>query len=259
MKDDVMSYMNNKGEQQSQQPAKQQQSSSAQSTAAPYTAAPSCGGGLANIISGKDRVEKNSGIRKMMTKSMTESLAIPHLGYNEEVEMNELTKIRKGLKEWAKQHNVKISYMPFIVKAASLALNEFPIVNSSVNKDCSEIIYHPYHNIGIAMDTPRGLIVPCVKNCEQKSIVEIAKDINNLQVLGSQNKLGPNELSNVTFTYIYMYIIINRLSNIGTIGGTYAFPLITPPQVAIIALGKIQKLPRFDKEGKVISREIMDV
>lgn len=203
MKEDVLNYMNNK------QPS---QSSSA-AAASSSTAAP-VGGSTPNIISGKDTVEKISGIRKMMTKSMTESLSIPHLGYNEEVEMNELTKIRKGLKEWSKQHNVKISYMPFIVKAASMALNEFPIVNSSISKDCTEIIYHPYHNIGIAMDTPRGLIVPCVKNCEQKSIVDIAKDINNLQTLGSQNKLGPNELSNVTFTYIIFLFVLFLFYNI---------------------------------------------
>ena len=105
------------------------------------------------------------------------------------------------------------------------------------------------HNIGLAMDTPRGLLVPNVKNCEQRSILDIAYEINRLQALGTANKLGEEELTGGTFT----------LSNIGSIGGTYASPVILAPQVAIGALGKIRRVPRFDENDNVVAANMMSV
>ena len=104
-------------------------------------------------------------------------------------------------------------------------------MNSYVSKDESTQTIKSAHNIGLAMDTPRGLLVPNVKNCEQRSILDIAYEINRLQALGTANKLGEEELTGGTFT----------LSNIGSIGGTYASPVILAPQVAIGALGKIRR------------------
>ena len=105
------------------------------------------------------------------------------------------------------------------------------------------------HNIGVAMDTPQGLIVPNIKNVQDLSIIEIAKEINNLQQLGKAGKLTVNHLQGGTFT----------LSNVGAIGGTYTSPILFLPQVVIGALGKIQVLPRFDSEGKVYPAELMQV
>jgi 2-oxoisovalerate dehydrogenase E2 component (dihydrolipoyl transacylase) len=99
------------------------------------------------------------------------------------------------------------------------------------------------------MDTPRGLLVPNVKNVEQLSVLEIAKELNRLQDLGSAGKLGQDDLNGGTFT----------LSNIGSIGGTYASPILVVPQVAIGALGRIRKLPRFDSQGNVVAESIMEV
>merc|ERR1711863_174222 len=102
-------------------------------------------------------------------------------------------------------------------------------------------------NIGIAMDTPQGLLVPSIKKVHQMSVVEIAEELNRLQDLGLRGKLGETDLKEGTFS----------LSNIGSIGGTYAKPVIMPPQVAIGALGKIQKLPRFDAHDNVVKAHIM--
>lgn len=107
--------------------------------------------------------------------------------------------------------------------------------------------YHPRHNIGFATDTPHGLLVPNIKDCQARSVLEIAAELNRLHAAGLQNKLKPDELSGGTFS----------LSNIGAIGGTYASPVILPPQVSIGALGKIQKLPRFDANDNVVPVHIM--
>jgi len=134
-------------------------------------------------------------------------------------------------------------------KAASMALTEYPILNAVVNDDCTEMTYKSSHNIALAMDTPQGLLVPNVKNCEQRSIFEIAEELNRLQELGAAGLLTAADLKDGTFS----------LSNIGVVGGTYASPVLVVPQVAIGALGKIEKLPRFDANDNVVAQHIMKV
>ncbi|XP_060248822.1 lipoamide acyltransferase component of branched-chain alpha-keto acid dehydrogenase complex, mitochondrial isoform X5 [Meriones unguiculatus] len=133
--------------------------------------------------------------------------------------------------------------------AASLGLLQFPILNASVDENCQNITYKASHNIGIAMDTELGLIVPNVKNVQVRSVFEIAMELNRLQKLGSSGQLSTTDLTGGTFT----------LSNIGSIGGTYAKPVILPPEVAIGALGAIKALPRFDQNGEVYKAQIMNV
>ena len=184
-----------------------------------------------------------------MVKSMNASLTIPHFGYQDEIELNNLADLRQVLKPIGEANGVKISYMPLMIKAASLALNEFPILNSSISSDETEIKYHGDHNIGIAMDTPRGLIVPNIKGCQHLSVLEIASELNRLQAQGAESKIPDGDLTGTTFS----------LSNIGAIGGTYMGPVIAAPQVAIGALGKIQTLPRFGEGGEVVASKIMNV
>lgn len=139
--------------------------------------------------------------------------------------------------------------MPFFVKAASNALKQYPILNSSFDEPNESLIYKSYHNISIAMHTPQGLVVPNVKNVEQKSILEIATDLNALQERGAKGGLTPDDFLNGTFS----------LSNIGIVGGTYTHPCIMAPQVAIGAIGKTKLLPRFDASGNVIAAHIINV
>jgi len=195
-------------------------------------------------------VKKLTPIQKAMVSSMNMANQVPHFGYSEEYNMNALVEVRAALKEQTlKETGVKISYMPFIIKALSLALHEFPMLNASLNKDQNEVTYHPRHNIGFATDTPHGLLVPNIKDCQSRSILEIASELNRLHQVGLQNKLKPDDLTGGTFS----------LSNIGAIGGTYASPVLLMPQVAIGALGKIQKLPRFDANGNVTAHHIMAI
>lgn len=201
------------------------------------------------VFTGKDVTEPLKGFHKAMVKTMTAALKIPHFGYCDEIDLSRLVKLRKELKSATEERGVKLSYMPFFIKAASLGLLHYPILNASVDEACQNITYKASHNIGLAMDTSQGLVVPNVKNVQLLSVFEIALELNRLQSLGSSGQLGTADLTGGTFT----------LSNIGSIGGTYAKPVILPPEVAIGALGKIQVLPRFNASGQVVPAHIMNV
>ncbi|XP_064575550.1 lipoamide acyltransferase component of branched-chain alpha-keto acid dehydrogenase complex, mitochondrial isoform X2 [Zonotrichia leucophrys gambelii] len=200
-------------------------------------------------FAGKDKTEPVTGFQKAMVKTMSAALKIPHFGYSDEVDLTQLVQLREELKPVAEMRGVKLSFMPFFIKAASLGLLQYPILNASLDENCQNVTYKASHNIGVAMDTEQGLIVPNVKNVQVCSVFDIAVELNRLQSLGSAGQLGTSDLTGGTFT----------LSNIGTIGGTYAKPVILPPEVAIGALGKIQVLPRFNSKGEVVKAQIMNV
>eukprot|EP00128_Syssomonas_multiformis_P016028 Colp12_sorted_trinity150504_noHs@35491 len=209
--------------------------------AAPAPAAP--------VYSVEDRIEPVRGLTRTMIKTMNAALQVPHFGYYEEITMNNLFDFRNHLKPLAESRGVKVTYMPIMIKAASLALKQFPVLNARLSDDLQNIIYKGSHNIGVAMDTPNGLIVPNIKNVQDKSIFEVASELNRLQKLGSEGKLSTSDLTGGTFT----------ISNVGVIGGTYARPVLVVPEVCIVALGRIQKLPRYDKDGNVFPANIMQI
>lgn len=189
------------------------------------------------------------GVPKVMFKSMTEALKIPHFMYSEDIDMTKLVQVRNDVKDEAKARGIKITYMPFLIKAASVCLHKYPILNSSIDLDHESIVYKPYHNISIAIHTNLGLVVPNIKNVHLKSINEISLDLNELQQRGLKNLLTPEDFSHGTFT----------ISNIGNIGGTVLNPVIMPPQVCIGALGRIRILPRFNASGDITKAHIMNV
>jgi len=203
----------------------------------------------APVFLGKDKTEPAGPIVKAMTKTMSEALKIPHFGYKDEIDMSQLVKLRKDLKKSCEERGVKLSYMPFIVKACSMALMHFPVLNSSYNVEAGTITYKASHNIGLAMDTPMGLLVPNIKSVQQLSVFDIAIELSRLHHLGLAGKLSTQDLSGGTFS----------LSNIGSIGGTYAKPVILPPEVAIGALGKIYTVPRYSPQGELLPTPVMNV
>lgn len=196
------------------------------------------------------RVEVLKGVRKAMMKSMTEALKIPHFAYSDEIDMTNLIAFRDQLKDIASQRGIsKLTFMPFCIKAASLALSKYPILNSSLDAANESVIYKAPHNISIAMDTPQGLVVPNIKHCERKTILEIAKDLADLMEKAKKGSLRPEDFADGTFS----------LSNIGIIGGTYTHPCIMTPQVAIGAMGRTKPVPRFGSNGEIIKAHIMNV
>jgi len=189
------------------------------------------------------------GIKKIMVQTMTAATSVPHFGYCDEIEVDELMEVREELKKTAQERGVKLTYMPFMVKAASMALRSFPILNSHTNADCSEYTMKSDHNIGVAMDTPSGLVVPNIKCVQSLSILDIASELNRLQAAGREGQLAQADLKDGTFT----------LSNIGIVGGTYASPVVSLPEVAIGAIGKIQRVPRFGDNDEVVPVNIMNI
>ncbi|MCO4798085.1 MAG: dihydrolipoyllysine-residue acetyltransferase [Colwelliaceae bacterium] len=199
---------------------------------------------------GGKRTEPIRGVKAAMAKAMVNSVStIPHFTYCEEIDMTNLIKLRGELKEVYAKQDIKLTMMPFFMKAMSLALKEFPVVNSQPNEDCTELTYFDDHNIGMAVDSKVGLLVPNVKQVQTKTIIDLAKDIMSLTEAARSGRVATEFLKGGTIT----------ISNIGAIGGTVATPIINKPESAIVALGKLQKLPRFNDKGEVEARSIMQV
>lgn len=202
------------------------------------------------LTTGSKRVEPIRGIQAAMAKHMLHSVfTVPHFSVSEEIQLDKLIDARSQLKEIFERKGVKLSFMPFFIKAMSLALQQFPIINSQVNEDCSEITYFNDHNIGIAVDSKNGLVVPNIKGVQRLSLFEIAHKANELVSLAREGKLKNTDLKGGTIS----------ISNIGVLGGTVSTPVINTPESAIVALGKIQRLPRFDENDQVTAVNIMQV
>ncbi|CAK76981.1 unnamed protein product (macronuclear) [Paramecium tetraurelia] len=190
-------------------------------------------------------VIKMSDFQKGMQKSMTEANSIPHLYLKEEVDLTELAQMREQLK---KEKN--ITFMTLLIKSFSLALTKYPILNSTYDPTKQfEYTQHSSHNVSVALDSPKGLVVPNIKNVQNLSISQIQDELNRLRILGEKGQLSFNELSGGTIC----------LSNIGTIGGTYTGPLILAPQVCIVGIGRLMTVPRYDAKMNVVPRKIMNL
>lgn len=189
-------------------------------------------------------------IQSQMFKTMTRSLSIPQFLFTDELNLDALSALRQKLAS-DPTNPQKITSLSFIVKAVSLALEQYPLLNAKVDTtdpNKPKLIMRSIHNIGIAMDTPQGLIVPNVKNVAARSISDIAAEISRLSALGKEGKLTPADLAGGTIT----------ISNIGNIGGTYVSPVIVPNEVAILGIGRSRTLPVFDEAGQVKKAELVN-
>ncbi|MGI2128607.1 dihydrolipoyllysine-residue acetyltransferase [Shewanella oncorhynchi] len=197
-----------------------------------------------------DTVEPIRGVKAVMARMMVESVSsIPHFTYCEEFDLTDLVALRESMKVKYSSDEVKLTMMPFFMKSMSLALGQFPVMNSQVNADCTELTYKARHNIGMAVDSKVGLLVPNIKDVQDKSILEVAAEITRLTQAARSGRVAPADLKDGTIS----------ISNIGALGGTVATPIINKPEVAIVALGKLQTLPRFNVKGEVEARQIMQV
>ena len=171
------------------------------------------------------------GIRKIIAEHMTKSVSIiPHVTHVDELEMGPLKEIREQLKGYADKKGVKLTFLPFFIKAIVTALKEFKTLNASIDDEKNEIVLKNYYHIGIATDTKEGLVVPVIKHADRKSIVQLAGEISELATQAREGKLTLNQMTGSTFT----------ISNVGPIGGLLATPIINHPEVAILALHKME-------------------
>lgn len=197
----------------------------------------------------EDKTIPVRGFQRAMVKSMTEAAKIPHFHYVEDLNCDALVELKSSFQNENSDPDVKHTFLPTLIKSLSMALNKYPMLNSCFNEEFQEVILKGSHNIGIAMATPYGLVVPNIKKVQSLSILEITKELSRLQQLALANKLNPDDISGGTIT----------LSNIGAIGGKFGSPLINVPEVSIIALGRIQKIPQFSEDGSVYAASIMTV
>ena len=167
---------------------------------------------------------------------------IPHVTQFDEVDISILNSIRTKQKEEGLKSNIKITFLPFIIMAAIKALKEFPVFNSSLNHNQDSLIIKKYYNIGIAVDTPTGLVVPVIKDADKKSILDLSKELMDLSDRARNKKLKPEELSGGSFT----------ISSLGGIGGTNFTPIINPPEVAIMGISKSIWKTVYNNETKEI-------
>lgn len=201
-----------------------------------------------NMANAEERVPLK-GIRKKIAENLQMAKhIIPHFTLMDEVDVTELVAFRESMKEAAEKAGTKITYLPLVMKALVATIREFPQFNASIDDNAQEIVYKKYFNLGFAADTPNGLVVPVIKGADQKSVLEISKEILELSQKARDNKLKLEEMKNATIT----------ITNIGSVGGTYATPIINHPEVAILGMYKIQDRLELAKDGKVISRKYMN-
>lgn len=191
--------------------------------------------------------EPMSGIRKAIAKRMVNSKhTAPHVTLMDEVDVAKLVAHRKKYKEVAAQKGIKLTFLPYIVKALTSALKQYPVFNTSLDDATSEIIHKHYYNIGIAADTERGLLVPVIKDADRKSVFEISNEINVLATKAREGKLAPNDMKGASCT----------ISNIGSAGGQWFTPVINHPEVAILGVGRIAEKP-IVRDGEIIVAPVL--
>jgi pyruvate dehydrogenase E2 component (dihydrolipoamide acetyltransferase) len=197
----------------------------------------------------KDGVKrvKISKLRQAIVKSMnTANLVIPATTLMDEIDVTKLVEFRKSQKAKLEEKGIKLTFLPFIVKAVTMAIKDYPIFNASFDHDTEEIVYKDFINIGIAVDTPDGLIVPNVKQADQKSIVTLAKEIEALGAATRARTVKLEDLQNGTFS----------ITNYGTTGIKLGTPVIKHPELAILGVGSIYRKPVVEGD-QIVIRDVL--
>lgn len=200
-------------------------------------------------IQGSEERIPLKGVRKKIAEHMVKSVnLIPHVTHVDELEMESLKQLRDRVRAFADAADVKLTFLPFFVKAVVIALRDFPMLNASLDDEASEIVVKHFYHIGIATDTEEGLIVPVVKDVDKKTVLQLASEIGQLSQAARTGKLSLDQITGGTFT----------ISNVGSIGGLYATPIINHPEAAILGLHKME--PRtVVRNGESVIRTMMNI
>ena len=188
-------------------------------------------------------------LRKTIAKNMVLSKSvIPHASAMDEIDVSKLVAFRSQSKNMAIEQGVHLTYMPFIIKAVTLALKDFPMFNASYDDKSEELVLKKYYNIGIAVDTPDGLLVPVIKDSDKKGILPMGKELSMLSEKAKDKTLTLDTLQNGTFT----------ITNYGAIGASSGIPIIKHPEVAVLGVGKIAKKPVV-VDNDIVIRDILTI
>ena len=182
------------------------------------------------------------GLRRKIAEQMVASAtAIPHYTYVDECDFSELVRLRSQLKEPLAKLGVKLTFLPFVLRAVALALKEVPIVNATHDDAANETTLHDRYHLGVAVAAPAGLFVPVVKDADRLDIVNLAREVERLSTAVRAGRSKPEDLSGGTFT----------VTSIGSVGGLIATPIVNRPEVGILAVGKVVRRPVYDDAGAV--------
>jgi len=191
---------------------------------------------------------KLQGLRRKIAERMVLSKrSIPHYTYVDECDVTELVRLREGLRDASARLGVKITYLPFFIKAVLAALKEVPVVNATFDDETNELTLHDRYDIGIAVAAPAGLIVPVLRGADRKDLFQIAREVERLSADARAGRSKLEDLRGSAFT----------VTSIGGIGGLFATPVINAPEVGILGIGKIVKRPVFDAAGNVRAADMV--
>jgi pyruvate dehydrogenase E2 component (dihydrolipoamide acetyltransferase) len=194
-----------------------------------------------------DRREPFKGIRRKIAEHLSLSKQkAPHFAYVEEIDVTELVSLRKQLKNDAAEQGIKLTYLPFIMLAVSRALSEFPILNSTLDDTAGELVYKGAHNLGMAVDTDNGLVVPNIPKVQGQTLLGLAQQVNQLADKARTGSLSQADVTGGTFT----------ITSIGSIGGLFGVPIINYPEVAILGVNSIRPRPMV-VDGDIAVREVL--
>ncbi|MGI8906646.1 MAG: 2-oxo acid dehydrogenase subunit E2 [Candidatus Sumerlaeaceae bacterium] len=199
---------------------------------------------------GPIRRERTESLRRKIAEKMSQSWStVPHVHQFAEADVTDLMALMKRHKEQVKEAGGALTFTVFALKAAALALKQFPQFNVTYDVAKQEIVHKDYIHIGVAVDTPAGLIVPVVRDVDKKPLVQLAVELNELAEKTRDRKTSIEELRGGTFT----------ISNLGGIGGAHFTPIVNTPEVAILGIGRSQRKPAFDDKGQVVARDICPI
>ena len=189
------------------------------------------------------------GVRRSIAKNLLASMrTAAFVTGMDDADVSALWQLREKEKRIALAKGIRLTFLPFFMKAVQHALAAYPRINASVDEAGEEVVVKKYFNIGVAVDTPEGLMVPVVKDVDKKTILELAKELQELSIKAKERKIKLEELKGSTFT----------ISNFGSFGGTYATPIINYPDVAILGTGKISDRP-WVKDGLIVIRKVLSL
>jgi pyruvate dehydrogenase E2 component (dihydrolipoamide acetyltransferase) len=191
--------------------------------------------------------EPLKGVRKRVAEVMSRSVStIPHVTHFDEADISELLKVVERERSAAEKRGVRLTILAFLAKAATAALRKYPIMNSSIDEESGEIVYKDYFHIGVATDTEAGLMVPVIRDVDRKSILDIARDLQDLSEKARERTIDIEDLRGGSFT----------ITNVGAVGGMFATPIILHPQVAILCSNRAAQKPVV-RDGEIVIRTIM--
>ncbi len=187
------------------------------------------------------------GVRRAMAKRMAESAAKQaQVTTMDDADVTVIRRIREKERSVAEERGVRLTYLAFVIKACTAALQRFPRLNASLEESGDEFVVRHYYNIGVAIDTPNGLVVPNIKAADSKSIFQIAQEVVDLARKAEERRLDLADLHGGTFT----------ITNYGAIGSTYATPIVNYPEAAILGTGRVREMPVV-RDGQVVPRLLL--